>query len=666
MSFSLPTALLLTALALPVAALYLLRIRLRRVPVASRLFWDTVFRDVPPRATGRKLPYVLSLLVQLALLLLLVIAAADPIFDARLQPPRHIVLVIDQSASMQATDLRPSRLHAARAAALDVIRSLGFRDQCAVIAAGSHPQLQTGLTSHIPTLQQAIRRIQPEDAPGDLEAAVAAGRRLLADTPDGTLIVLTDGCTTLSESQTEHPADSVARPAVHWRLLRERSANVGITQFQARRSLADPTGYEVYLTVHNTGTAAIRCHVELLLNDLPVDVLPLQLQPGAQWTRTLQKTAAAGGRLEARLTSVRRAAPAAESSATIAPTIAQQDPPLNDLAVDDRAWAILPSRNVRKVLLVTPGSLFLQQALSAIPLVQLTVVRELPEVWPADTVLVLHRQVPPQLPPGRVLVIDPQADCDLWKLSGQLTNPLITEHQDESPLMRQLNLENVLLPAVRTLQFHSDHEVLAATDSGAPVYAHLERRSGPCLVLTIDLERSDLALRTAFPILIANALQWFAADTADWRPALPAGSQTTLHLTDTARPVPGALQLISPTGVRFPVVNPTARFTTPPLNTAGIWTLREALPQTSPGAASAAADSFSQPDTLIAVNLNSEQETSLQSQAGLETVANSDSQRVNGQPPHSWLSRPLWLYLLVAACLLTTLEWALYQRRVLA
>ena len=63
-------------------------------------------------------------------------------------------------------------------------------------------------------------------------------RRLLADAKHGRVIVLTDGAFALSE-QLAQALD------VELHTVGTRAGNVGITNFQVRRSLLDPIGYEI-------------------------------------------------------------------------------------------------------------------------------------------------------------------------------------------------------------------------------------------------------------------------------------------------------------------------------------------------------------------------------------------------------------------------------------
>src|SRR5258708_4534612 len=109
MNLAHPAALAWAALALPIVALYVLKVRQRRVPVSTNLFWRQIFDEKRPRSLWEMLRHLVSLLVQLALLALLVLALGEPFFRWEVLQARRYVLVLDNSASMNATDGTPTR-----------------------------------------------------------------------------------------------------------------------------------------------------------------------------------------------------------------------------------------------------------------------------------------------------------------------------------------------------------------------------------------------------------------------------------------------------------------------------------------------------------------------------------------------------------------------------
>lgn len=690
MSFALPIAFTLAALAVPIVALYVLKVRLRRVAVSTNLFWKQICDEKPPRSFWQHFRHLLSLLLQLLCLLLIVIAIADPYLSRELLKSRRLVLVIDNSASMRATDVAPSRLDAAKAAALEIMDGLRFRDEVAIVLAGSTPEVVVGMSGNTPTLRDAINAIPFSDSPTQLTAAIDLGRQLIGQHPHAQVVVLTDGAvdsmelssvlvSEAIEAPTESlpaaavaPSDSAANSTtpVEYRLFATDASNIGITQLQVRRSLIDPLGYEILASVRNASANPIACRLELSLNDIPVDVIPLKLKPEERWSRSIEKTSLEGGRLRGVLTQIQ-----ANDEADVSEKSNGTDFNIHDLLpTDNSAWAMLPGRRTQRVLIVSQGNLFLQKVFEANPLVEVTVRKDFPERWPADSIIVLHGKVPSILPPGNVFVVDPIGSCDQWEQGDVIENPIVTEQDNLSPLMTHIRLENVLIPDAKQLLFRTPPHSLAKTLSGEIVYAEVKRPDGKCLVLSVNLDRSDLVFRTAFPIMTANLLGWFFGSTGELQPSLPTDAVTTVTLDETAGAAEN-LKLISPEGVSSPVVvtagtdsqtvnssatdpltaDGLAETTIGPLNEVGVWAVIRGVKD-----AQTNVDSPDQVLAEVAVNLADDRETDLRP---MKELIESPQMHF---PSAGWFSRPFWFYLILMACVLTTLEWFLYQRRLIS
>ena len=110
MNLANPAALLWAGLAIPIVIFYILKIRLRRVPVSTTLFWQQIFEEKQPRSIWQHLRHLLSLLIQLAFLCLLGARAGRAVLRSEASGSRRRVLVVDNSASMNATDGSPTRL----------------------------------------------------------------------------------------------------------------------------------------------------------------------------------------------------------------------------------------------------------------------------------------------------------------------------------------------------------------------------------------------------------------------------------------------------------------------------------------------------------------------------------------------------------------------------
>src|SRR5262249_5142275 len=138
------------------------------------------------------------------------------------------------------------------------------------------------------------------------------------------------------------------------------------------------------------------------------------------------------------------------------------------------------------------------------------------------------------LPPGPVLVIDPAGPCDLWEVGELLQNPIVTKQDKDSPLMAHVRLDNVLMPEARKLTPQGQPQVLVSALNGEPIFAAFDPPEGKVVVLTVNMDKSDLPLRTAFPILVTNALQWFAGSRGELRESLATGAVAEVELPTKA------------------------------------------------------------------------------------------------------------------------------------
>ena len=137
MSFLTPEAIAF-AITLPVVVIFYL-LKRRRVErlVSSTVLWDRFLNETQASSPFQKLRHNWLLIIQLILLALAVFALTRPYFAGKMEGGRFIVTILDVSASMQATDVSPSRLSQAKAALSKVIDSMFDNDRMVVLLAGA-------------------------------------------------------------------------------------------------------------------------------------------------------------------------------------------------------------------------------------------------------------------------------------------------------------------------------------------------------------------------------------------------------------------------------------------------------------------------------------------------------------------------------------------------
>ena len=183
-------AMIFGAAAIFATALYILKLRRRTVPVPFSKLWDKILRDKEATSLFSRLKRLLSLLVQLALLALLAIALGDPRAAATLIKGRNLVVIVDASASMQATDVPPAknRLDAAKDEVKKVIRGLGGSDRMLVAQMDAAITPLGPMSGDTSELERALDGIKATDARADFPRALRFANDTMRATTSSTAV----------------------------------------------------------------------------------------------------------------------------------------------------------------------------------------------------------------------------------------------------------------------------------------------------------------------------------------------------------------------------------------------------------------------------------------------------------------------------------------------
>ena len=193
MSFLSPLALFGLAFLPVVLAMYLLKLRRDQQVVPSTLLWKRLLADVEANAPWQRLRRSLLLLLQLLLVALLALLAARPFLERPAGLAGDVVVVLDTSASMGATDIPPDRLTEAKAKIFVRLKDLPANGTVSVIAAGRTARVVVNGTSDLGRVRAAIDGIAVESATGDLGDALNLADALAARAGDAEILVATDG-----------------------------------------------------------------------------------------------------------------------------------------------------------------------------------------------------------------------------------------------------------------------------------------------------------------------------------------------------------------------------------------------------------------------------------------------------------------------------------------
>jgi hypothetical protein len=599
-----------------VVALYILKLRRRRIAVPFIPLWHRVLAEKETTRLFSRLRRLISLLVQLALLALLVFALGDPRLAARARSGRSVVLLVDASASMKATDVSPSRLEKAKAEAKRIVRGLGGADRALVAQLDSEVTPLCPLTDDVPTLLAAIANVRATDAPGDLARGLRLALDVLASEPNPEVVVLSDG----AGASEPHDALGLVRPGrvkVRYVPIGRSGRNVGIPAFSARRYPLDKSRVEVLVELRNYGEREESVELRLMGDGDPVAHERVLVGPGESSRRFYP--AAGDRRMEA--------------------VLALADRKADDLPADDHAYAVLPERRRARVLAVTRGNLYLQAALLMGDYVDLTVATpaEYPPAGRFDAI-VFDDWTPPTPPETSALYFHPTGAGSPFEVRGEAEAPWFDQVDRRHPLVRWVSLGDVNVAAAEKLALRPGDRVVAGSP-GAPLIVAREGANRRVAALAFDVRRSDLPLRIAFPLFVLNAVDWMTGEDPQYLSSFETGDSWRV-------PVDAGLSqatIVDPSGERtiVPVVEGRAVYS----GTRAGFYRAEAGGKT----------------VEFAANLAAPSESAMKPSPRL-TVAGTAAGAVRGFTVG--IRREVWVYLLFGAFGILAIEWFTYHRRI--
>lgn len=640
MGFAHPIMLAFLGLFLPVIALYLLKQRRRRVRVATLLFWDKILKDEQTVTSLARLRKLLSLLLQLLFIALLVLALARPLVSDTITGARRIVLFLDTSASMLVREGDGVRFDEAKSRALNLVKGLAQGDTMMLVTVDQHPAVVRPFTNSKRELEAAIETLSPAHTETDFAAALEILDRLPESRQDTQVYLVTDGAFP--------PVAYTPGEDLQFAYLRvgETGDNVGITKFQARPLPDSPRDFQVHLEVANETSQTVTAELEFRLNGALTDAWELTLPPRDSVQHRFSQYSATGGAIEVFL-----------------------DFP-DAFPMDNRAFGRLaPLSPIKVQLVMEEGNLFLESALLTDQNVALEVVNPA-EAKPTENYdVTVWTAAPPNKTPAGNSVFVHHWPPDLGIVAeGELKSPLITEWERNHPINRHLALQNVTIRSARKITapdsflplIRSFNDPLLLLQESKPANAGAEaRKERKVLVFAFDPLATDLPLRVAFPILIANAVHYLQGrDGQDgWMNPVVGQSFSSIELAafQTQKGANGSIhsENSAATGKITKILRPD--HSEQDLSEPG-----DLLRADRVGLYQAVGEESTQP--LFAVNLASSEESKIQPSPTLPIQSETPVREiVDGFR----LGYEAWLFVALLAVFLSIAEWFLFHRRLI-
>ncbi len=478
MSLLVPAALAFSVIIPIILLLYFMRPKRQERVVGSTLLWQQALQDLQASRPWQRLRITPLLLLQILAAIIIVLVLARPATFIRSPIGGDSIIILQASASMQATDVAPSRFEEAKSRIADLIAGLGPNDHLSLITMALVPRVLVAASSDKQQLTGALQGAKVTNQDADLEQALSLATSLAAGHTNIQVLVIGDG-------HVLEPDQPLVVPfPVHYLQIGTDAPNTALLALASRTI----QGNLVALTqVANYSHKERSIPVELYADGKLVSVQTIDLAAEAsgalQWGPLLPATRF----LHARI-------------------IAQ-----DAMTIDHDAWAIVGGSMPARALLVTKGNSFLETALRLqrnIDLFETT-----PDKYfdPGNFDLTIFDGfVPATLPAGDVFFVNPPKGSYIFGTSGpEITVSHISAGNDSAGLLQAVDLSSIHVLRVSHQFTPASWAQPIIITPQTPLLIAGQTGNRRIAALSFDLHESDLPLQPSFPLLMFNLVNWF-------------------------------------------------------------------------------------------------------------------------------------------------------------
>ena len=653
--------LLILAVPPAVLSLYFLKLKRRELAVPSTLLWRKTLEDVHVNSIWQRLRKNLLLYLQLLFLFLLILACLRPGWSGQIRIGERRIYVIDNSASMQATDVSPSRLDAAKKKVRELLSDTSADDVGMVIAFSDRADVRQGFTKDRNRLFSAVDSIPITSRGTDVSEALRAAAGLanpgrssfdnlsdimVADAIPATVYLLSDGAFgdlgdfDLGKLKIEYIP--IGEP---------KTNNLGIVSFAVQRNEDKASKLEAFARIVNHGSEKVNFSASLEFDGALLDASVGSVEAGEEAGVLFELTDTDEGQLKL--------------------TLDYDDP----LKVDNVAYAAIRPAKQISVLLVTPGNKALETAMQtdrvqrvASVLIESPAFLTDPKYLSATLdskydLIVFDQCSPTQMPSSNTLFIgsvppvSPTATADESKTSGwKFGEPqgpaIILDVNRNNSITQYLEMGSVSIVEARTIDAGESGTVLMTSDIG-PVFSVAPRGPYQDAVLGFSIVQAvsdgvgvntDWGIRRSFPVFVYSTIEYLGGGiTESSSPSVQPGWPNGLMLSSRFKD----FRVVSPDGKSTELTRgEESRFT---------FTKTE-----EPGIYQVFANGVEKPVESFCVNLFSNRESDLEVadsiKMGYEKVA-ATSATIQARIE-------IWRWILLFGLGMLVVEWIVFNRRV--
>ena len=447
--------------------LYLLKQKREYYSVSSTLLWREVLNDVEATKPWQKLKRNILMILQLIAAFILTLILSSPAIKMDVQGNENVIIAIDLSMSMKATDIGPSRIEAAKKDAIEYVNSLPKDTRVSIISLSDEVIIEQSFNNDKHSNISTIKSLEAKNVTIDEEMIVSYLKSLIVQENNTRLVLFSDK--PLNDRMIDY----------NFFLYNVSNQNYAIT-YQSYSKKTDGT-YSVLTKVTNYSSSDTTINASLYINGSFFDAAGVFVQKESSENIIWDNLPIDSTFFEARIDS-------------------------DDILKEDNSYYLPVNKNDKgRVLLVTNNNLFLERALKLINGIEYTRTSPGEDIVLKDYDLYIFDEYTPEKLPedGNSVLFNPESKNGIKILSkGSL--PVIKN--GDNPIVKNVMDFEFTISEANIFEMPIGSEVIMEADIGT--IAYLENRgSTKVLVFGFDIHATDMPLSPAFPIMISNMVR---------------------------------------------------------------------------------------------------------------------------------------------------------------
>jgi hypothetical protein len=443
--------------------MYILKQKFEEREISSVYLWQQVLKDIEVNTPWQKLKKNLLLLLQLLAAFLLIFALADPFINLRGVDYANLIVVIDNTGSMNTSYDQSTRLEKAKTLAETLVKNSATSTQITVISAGSNPKVELNNTIDKLEALRKIRAIKTTNSSGNINDAVSMVKAISKQALTYKAVFYTDSGLDLEGINGE--VVSVAKPV----------DNVSLDMMT---HTAKDGKLKILIRATNHGSTDVTREITAYGNENVLDIKNIELKAGETKSILMEGQSNNISYLSAELN--------------------EKDGLMSDNTIFD----VVKASQLQKILLVSQSNLFIEKAFSIFDNVELYKSNPGDEIQGEYDLYIYDGVLPASLPPkGSVMLINPTSNSEIVEVKGEIEGGTVRAVQHT--LTKYLESTSFAVSKLKSLELPYYADKLLELDGSTAAFVG-QLRDRKTAVIAFDLHNSDFVLTPEYPIFMHN------------------------------------------------------------------------------------------------------------------------------------------------------------------